>query len=209
MQPVDQRVTVTVTPEERAVISYESRLITTSRGTLAEVVRSRAMSSIDWIEWVSAASKALKKMNEFQAQGERLTMRLSVARNEMRRAQRSGDEAGFEAAKTLFESTRQKTLELVRKPVRRSSRLVTRLSYEDRETIAFRAQQLGITISDYMRLLVFSYTPGESDWHMSEVARRRFYHNVLRLAKSGGFPVKERKYACPRCRATLPEQFQK
>lgn len=210
-QPVDQRITATVTTQERVKADLEMRSIQTGTGgkpTVAELVRSRATASIDLIDWGTHAHRALQKIASYQQVASRLHTQLITARTEMRRAQRLSDEQGYLAAKALYDESRDEALALTQKPVRRTARLVTRLSYEDRELIAFRSNQLGITISDYVRLLVYGYNPGDSDWHMSEKARIAFYHNIIRLAQNGGFPIQEKRYACPRCREVLPDQFQ-
>ena len=68
----------------------------------------------------------------------------------------------------------------------RKYRLTGRVTTNEVNTIRWRAARLSLTVSDYMRFLLFDYMPfsGE-DGHLSTDSRKKFYISIIDVARNG------------------------
>lgn len=202
LSPLDQRVTLTVTSRERAQATLEAAQIE-GKTSLAELIRRRSTASIDLVAWKEAAIDASDRLQAETNERDLLRRQISQANREIERS-RAGrasaeDVASLEKSRNDFKARYDL---LGRDSQKRESRLVGRLSYYDREDVAWKASRLGLTISDYMRMLVFDLVPGQSDRHLSALTRKRFYENVVQVARNGwGTPPSGD--VCQNCRTPI------
>lgn len=205
--PLDQRVTVTVTPEERARASFDMRGIGGNQVSISEVVRSRATATVDLVSWGDAARDGLVALLSTSNRRSQLRLDINSATRMVRQARVTGDTQGEELTLAHKAELEREFKSLKPTPPRRSSRLIGRLTSSDRETVAWRAAHLGLTISDYVRLTMFDYLPGDQDGHMSEKARENFYRKVIAISEEGSFPQQPSGDVCPNCRVQLPPRL--
>lgn len=203
--PLDQRVSLTITPAEKQILENEVKAIkeTGSTTSLGNVIRSRAMGNLNVQDWVTVADEALAELNE-----------LVEKQGEIRKRQKA-IEADLEASNddpeqvAIYErelyDIHQKLAKLKPQPGKRSVRLQGRLTYQEAEAVKWRAYRLGLTTTDYLRIMVFGLLPNDSaDAHLSVDARRRFWVSILDVAKnSWGNPPGA--FQCSQCESYAEE----
>lgn len=202
MTPVDQRVTLTITGQERARVNMEARKL--KPATLAGLIRSRATHTIDLLTWKEAAVKAMDDSRRHEAEKESLRRQIAQGERMVLANRINSGKSESEAVQSLRDQTdelRQKYQVLARPPQKRDSRIVGRLTTDDYEIVVHRANLLTLTVSDYLRMMLFDFVPGQSDMHMSPAARRKFYEAVTKVANDGGFgdPPSKQVLMCPNC----------
>lgn len=201
--PLDQRVTVTVTTRERITAEMEAKKL---KGTesLAELVRNRVDASIDLNAWKNAAVESLSKIRESDAEKRRLRSNIEKTNRARERAMITGDVERVEALDLEKRTLTEAYVALGKEGEKRTARLIGRVSLADKERIIWRASKLGLTVSDFVRIMVFDQLPGESDQHMSNMSRKRFYESVIKVANEGwGEAPKVTSNQCPHCHKPL------
>lgn len=201
MSPLDQRVTITVTAQERAQASLEASQIE-GGSSLAELIRRRATSTIDLLAWKKDATEALELIDHQSRQRDLLRRQVSQANREIERliVHRASDH-DIAAMKSIRDDARAEYLAMGRDESKRSERLIGRLTYEDREQALWEASCFGLTLSDYLRMKVFNLSPGQRDKHLSPLTRRRFYERVIQVSRDGLPPQPRRAGCCASCGA--------
>lgn len=202
--PLDQRVTVTVTDQERSSLDAELKQVTSSGSgmSVSQFIRNRALGSVDINGWRQIAEKALKEIEDTVAAQSELRKRKNALIAEI---DEEDDEA--EAAylsKQVDEITRRLN-KIVAQNEKRKNRLTGRMSMPEAEQIKWRAQRLCISSSDYLRMMIFGLEPdSRGDAHMSLDAKRRFYISIIEVAENGwGNPPNI--YNCSQCENYMEE----
>lgn len=202
--PLDQRVSITVTNQERVSLDNELRSIKTSgeRITMSQFIRNRAIGTIDINGWREKAEKALNEIentakNQVELRKERNELALSMD------AEDDNDEAVIYARK--IDEINKSLSKLVAQNEKRNNRLSGRMSMPEAETVKWRAQRLCISSSDYLRMMIFGLEPDSAaDSHMSLDAKRRFYISIIDVATNdwGAAPT---IYECSQCENYMEE----
>lgn len=196
--PLDQRVTITVTDAERASLNAEIEKIKSigDKTSMAEIIRSRAIGSVDAQRWKSLAEEGLKELDEIEKNKSTLEAE-KAGMYEVMDEEEDPDEAFFHQKK--IDEIKHKLSKLVAQNVKRNNRLSGRMSTAEAETVKWRAQRLCISASDFLRMMIFALEPNShADSHMSLDAKRRFYISIIDVADNGwGTPPKI--YHCSQC----------
>lgn len=203
--PLDQRVSITVTSADRAVMDGEVKAIKAAgeSTSLGNLIRSRAMSNLDVQGWREIASDALDELNELvKTQKDLRAKKKAIIADMENEADDSEQTALYE--RHLYD-IEQKLGKLVAQREKRTVRLQGRMTYTEAETVKWRAQRLCLSTTDYLRIMIFDLKPNSTaDAHLSVDARRRFYVSVLDVADNGwGNPPGV--YACSQCESYSEE----
>lgn len=201
---LDQLMSITIKQEEKDFLGRE--LVSIRKVgpgiSLSSFVRSRAVSDVDLALWYDLAVEGLKKLTSSEynekelLKQKRIYMRLldDVTMSD----EDDADESQFLYSKKLTEIT-NKLAEIQKIVPRRRFRLSSRTTFNESNHIRWRAARLNLTVSDYIRFLIFGYTPlSEGDAHLTIDARKRFYISIIDVFKNGwGEPPKIN--GCPHC----------
>lgn len=202
--PLDQRVSVTITTSERLALDDEMKKIKAAgeKISMSQFIRNRALGSVDINGWRDRAIKALEEIEDVaENQAEfRKKKRVLVGILE--------DEDDREQSQLIENQIREidyKLSKIVAQNEKRSTRLSGRMSMVESETIKWRAQQLCISSSDYLRMMIFNLEPDSpADAHMSLDAKRRFYISILDVANNG-WGEAPTIYQCSQCENYMDE----
>lgn len=202
--PLDQRVSITVTTQERVTLDQELKSLTNAgeKISMSQFIRNRALGTVDINGWREIAEKALKEIEETVNNQKNL-------RNEKLNILAMMDDEDDEDVVTIYSMQAseidRKLNKLVAQNEKRNNRLSGRMSMTEAETIKWRAQRLCLSSSDYLRMMIFALEPdSSSDSHMSLDAKRRFYISILDVAKNGwGTPPSV--YECSQCMNYMDE----
>lgn len=202
--PLDQRVSITVTTQERVSLDLELKSVKVSgeKITMSQFIRNRAVGSVDINGWRDIATAALTEIedtvkNQAKLRKEKLNL-IGMVDDE-------DDEESANAYSQKIEVINKKLTKIVAQNEKRSNRLSGRMSMPEAETIKWRAQKLCISSSDYLRIMIFGLEPDSTaDAHMSLDAKRRFYISIMEVAKNGwGTPPTI--YECSQCQNYMEE----
>lgn len=202
--PLDQRVSITVTTQERVTLDQELKSLTNAgeKISMSQFIRNRALGTVDINGWREIAEKALKEIEETVNNQKNL-------RKEKLNILAMMDDEDDEDVVTIYSMQAseidRKLNKLVAQNEKRNNRLSGRMSMTEAETIKWRAQRLCLSSSDYLRMMIFALEPdSSSDSHMSLDAKRRFYISILDVAKNGwGTPPSV--YECSQCMNYMDE----
>lgn len=206
-KPLDQKMTLTVSKEDRK--SFEGFLKELQNDgeevSMSTVVRNRSLSHPDIEEWKTEAIKALKELKKTAENKKEYKNRIEELNNLI------SDEKDKDALTIYYEERNDldnKLSRLSSTPAKRTQRLSGRMTFEESETIKWRASRLCISTSDYLRMMIFDLKPnGEADKHMSLIARQRFYVAIGEISRNGwGTPP--RISECTHC-VELNEEIEK
>lgn len=203
--PLDQRVSIAITPSDKAVMEGEVRSVkdTGSTTSLGNIIRSRAMGNLNVQDWVPVADEALKELNELvETQGD-IRKRKKAIEADLEDSEDDSDQIAI-YERNLYD-IENKLAKLKAQPVKRNVRLQGRMTYQEAEMVKWRAYRLGLTTTDYLRIMVFDLKPnGSADAHLSVDARRRFWISILDVAaNSWGNPPGV--YQCSQCESYSEE----
>lgn len=200
--PVDQRVTLVVTAPERARANVEAAR--GHKGTLASLIRNRAVRSIDMNEWLPDALAALEALRRDESERDLLRRQIAQTNRSIESAKMGRNAASVDALTVTRQELQDKYTNIGGVPAKRDARIVGRLTLADYEMVAWRAARLHITISDYLRIMLFNLSPGQSDKHLSASSRRRFYESIIEISRDGwGEPPRSGTGKCPHCGESL------
>jgi len=184
--PLDQRVSITVTAADRAVMDGEVKTIkaTGESVSLGNLIRSRAMGNLDVNGWRDTASAALDELNELvNSQSELKKRKKAIELDLENNVDDSEQIAIYE--RELY-SIEGKLAKLIGSGEKRAIRLQGRMTFTEAETVKWRAQRLCLSTTDYLRIMIFGLEPNSSsDAHLSVDARRRFWISILDVADNG------------------------
>lgn len=202
--PLDQRVSISVTGQERVSLDNELRSIKSSGEiiTMSQFIRNRAVGTVDINGWREIAERTLKEIKETADNQVSLRKEISGLSAQMDEED-DPDTAAIYALKIA--DINNKLGKLVSKNEKRTNRLSGRMSMAEAETIKWRAQRLCISSSDYLRMMIFGLEPDSiADSHMSLDAKRRFYISIIDVARNGwGTPATV--YECSQCENYMEE----
>lgn len=197
--PLDQRVAISITPLERVRLTKEIREIEKNSGkmSISQYIRNKATRSIDIQEWREIAEKELDAIADI----EKNKNSIRKERREIISRMAEGDfddEEIFIKERDIVEIDK-KLSKLIAKGERRSNRLNGRMTMPEAELVRWRAEQLFLTVSDYLRIMLFDLTPASAgDAHLGLDARKRFYASIIRVSLDGwGSPPNV--YECSQC----------
>lgn len=198
--PLDQKITITVTPEEYELIKSDA---TKSRSpSLASFIRNRIKADPDIKSWSNSAKLALKAL-------ELESLKKLDIKKEISRVQKEKDFAIRNNEATRIKDLTSQLILLREQitgdlPAPRKARLITRVSSADRERIVYQANKLNLSVSDYARLKIFGYEPGEEGNHLSSLSKRKFYLAIQYINTKGwGVMPTLAPVLCENCGKTL------
>lgn len=196
--PLDQRVSITVSRSERMRLDKElSRIRQNGKTSMSQVIRDKALSTVDIMSWRDYAEKALREIVDTQQHRKMLE---AERRDLVAAIDECHDDEDMVTLTRLLSSHQKRLDKLVAKSTGRRLRLSGRMSLPEMETVKWRANTLRISASDYLRMMVFDLHPDSSaDAHMSLSAKKLFYVSILSVAEKGwGAPP--RSVGCSQCR---------
>lgn len=202
--PLDQQVSFSVSKEEKEILSnnlFEIRKVGPGI-SISAYVRNQVVADIDLKEWANIAYKELKEVNSSDYDKKILTKKKLKLLQKLEDAKDKEDV--YVISKELNE-TKDKIEKTKRKSFKRKYRLTGRLTFEEAQTVRWRAARLNLSIADYLRYQMFNYSPGtEADLGLTLVDRKRFYISILDVYRNGwGEPEKQEE--CPNCKRYLKE----
>lgn len=197
--PLDQRISVSVSSIERIDLTNTMKELMTngSAQSVSAYIRSKAIQTIDLQEWKDIALKELARLKKTEESKKELkSARLDII-SSIEGADVDGDEL-YALERKLIDIDSQLKL-LIAQPAKRSSRLNGRMTMKEAEIVRWRSQRLCLTVSDYLRMMLFDWAPaGVSDAHLSKESRERFYVSIVDVCDNGwGSPGKS--YSCSQC----------
>lgn len=204
--PLDQRITLTATTMQRQKLESELRLLKQAgeKVSMAQYVRSHAAANPpDIQEWAQIAEQALNELDDTIAHKEELEQR----RVDLATILENQDDDDFENLDVINEinDISRRLSRLLPVNTNRSHRLSGRMTMQEVQTVKWRAERLCLSVSDFLRMSVFSLRPNSAaDQHLSIDAKRRFYVSIIDVATNGwGSPPEI--YACSQCQEYLEE----
>jgi hypothetical protein len=202
LEPLDQKVSITVTSREKALAMMEMQR--SSFSSIADFVRQRSLASLDIVAWKEAAETTLVKMQAAKDETVSLTIQLTHLRRQRDQAKRKNDYDMIVVCDKMIADLEKDVAPLVKDTrEKRTDRLIGRFSFANREDLAWKAEKLHLSLSDFVRMQVFDYLPGRSDQHMSEKSRKEFYEAVAHVAAEG-WGARPSLEICKHCRHPLP-----
>lgn len=185
--PLDQAITVAITPQEKDYIKDELKAVrkTGGRTTVSSFCRKRIVVDLDVIEWRERALEGIKILNSPNWNKRSLNSKLATARKHLAHL-RPDDNEGKQLYQHRIKVIINK-LKLIERPTqRRNYRVKIRFTYKESKKIRWRASRLSLTVADYIRFVLFDYRPNtKDDRTMSVNYRRRFYLGILDVSKTG------------------------
>lgn len=206
--PLDQRVSIALAGAERAILDGEIRAIkdTGQSTTLGALIRSRAMGSPNMADWRETAWLALDELDALLKNQTEMKNRKKM----IEAALEDGDDHEDEEQVSLLERELVDTITKLGKLSskagdKRNVRLQGRMTYAESESVKWKAQRLCLSTTDYLRMLIFDFTPNSAaDQHLNLDARRRFYVSIIDVADNGwGNPPGV--YQCSQCESYATE----
>lgn len=203
--PLDQRVSISITKQEKILLLNEVKAIEKASGeklSMAQFIRNRGMATVDLNGWREIAVSGLRELNdlishrkELEEDKKRYSMLVDNSEDEE-------DTIHYERELSLANGKLRK-LTAVRSE--RTVKVTSRMSMAEAEAIKWRAQRLCVSTSDFLRMMLFSFEPNShADEHLSADSRRRFYVSIMEVAK-GGWGENPTTYQCSQCEHYLEE----
>lgn len=185
--PLDQAVTVAITSKEKDYIGNELKEIRKSGGrtTVSAFCRKRTIIDLDVISWSARATRGLKVLNGKDWNKRSLLSKKKTALKRLSKVAYDDNEGKKLYQKRIEELDTR--LKLIEKPdEKRTYRVKIRFTYNEANTIRWRASRLSLTVADYIRFILFDYMPySKDDKNMSVNYRRRFYVSIIEVGKCG------------------------
>lgn len=202
--PLDQRISITVTTSERIALDEELKSVKAAgeKITMSQFIRNRALGSVDINGWRAIAADAFSELENTAKNQVEIRKRKRVLAGLIEEEDDSEQIALLEQEIGAIDKKLEK---IVAQNEKRNNRLSGRMSMAESETIKWRAQQLCVSSSDYLRMMIFGLEPDSSaDSHMSLDAKRRFYISIMKVANEGwGEPPTI--YQCSQCENYMDE----
>ena len=179
-----------------------------NKTSLASFIRSRSLATFDIAEWYQQAIEGLEELsseswNPKNLQNER--KRFIKLLDDLEDSEDDSRDEDMLYYKTQLDECEQKLNSLKKQNRKRGYRVSTRVTYEEANTIRWRAARLSITVPDYMRYVIFGYLPfTDADYNLSLEARKRFYVSIIDVYKNGWGEIPEVN-ECPNCARYLDD----
>ena len=201
---LDQQISITIDTDEKNMIALELNEIrkVANKTSLASFIRSRSLATFDIAEWYQQALEGLEELSSDSWNPKTLQNERKQYIKLLDDLEDSEDDSRDEDMlfyKTRLDETEQKINSLKKQNRKRGYRVSTRVTYEEANTIRWRAARLSITVPDYMRYVIFGYLPfTDADYNLSLEARKRFYVSIIDVYKNGWGEIPEVN-ECPNC----------
>lgn len=196
--PLDQQISFAISKEEKEALTkalYDIRK-TGPAISISSYVRNTAIASLDLEEWSKRALSMLKRF-ELPEYDESLCMKQEL--QYIKLLEDAEDEEDELLYSRKLEEVQNILSVLKSKPFYRAYRVSGRVTFNEAQHIRWRSARLALSVSEYMRYMLFSYFPGgPADLSMSLPARKRFYVSVLDVQKNG-FGDPPDLDECPNC----------
>ena len=201
---LDQQISIAIDTDEKNMIALELNEIrkVANKTSLASFIRSRSLATFDIAEWYQQAIEGLEELsseswNPKNLQNER--KRFIKLLDDLEDSEDDSRDEDMLYYKTQLDECEQKLNSLKKQNRKRGYRVSTRVTYEEANTIRWRAARLSITVPDYMRYVIFGYLPfTDADYNLSLEARKRFYVSIIDVYKNGWVEIPEVN-ECPNC----------
>ena len=201
---LDQQISIAIDTDEKNMIALELNEIrkVANKTSLASFIRSRSLATFDIAEWYQQALEGLEELSSDSWNPKTLQNERKQYIKLLDDLEDSEDDSRDEDMlfyKTRLDETEQKINSLKKQNRKRGYRVSTRVTYEEANTIRWRAARLSITVPDYMRYVIFGYLPfTDADYNLSLEARKRFYVSIIDVYKNGWGEIPEVN-ECPNC----------
>lgn len=201
---LDQQISIAIDTDEKNMIALELNEIrkVANKTSLASFIRSRSLATFDIAEWHQQALEGLEELSSDSWNPKTLQNERKQYIKLLDDLEDSEDDSRDEDMlfyKTRLDETEQKINSLKKQNRKRGYRVSTRVTYEEANTIRWRAARLSITVPDYMRYVIFGYLPfTDADYNLSLEARKRFYVSIIDVYKNGWGEIPEVN-ECPNC----------
>ena len=201
---LDQQISIAIDNDEKNMIALELNEIRkiANKTSLASFIRSRSLATFDIAEWYQQALEGLEELNSDSwnpkiLQNER--KKFIKLLDDLEDSEDDNRDEDMLYYQTQLNECEQKLASLKKQNRKRGYRVSTRVTYEEANTIRWRAARLSITVPDYMRYVIFGYLPfTDSDYNLSLEARKRFYVSIIDVYKNGWGEIPEVN-ECPNC----------
>lgn len=201
---LDQQISIAIDTDEKNMIALELNEIrkVANKTSLASFIRSRSLATFDIAEWYQQALEGLEELSSDSWNPKTLQNERKQYIKLLDDLEDSEDDSRDEDMlfyKTRLDETEQRINSLKKQNRKRGYRVSTRVTYEEANTIRWRAARLSITVPDYMRYVIFGYLPfTDADYNLSLEARKRFYVSIIDVYKNGWGEIPEVN-ECPNC----------
>ena len=201
---LDQQISIAIDTDEKNMIALELNEIrkVANKTSLASFIRSRSLATFDIAEWYQQALEGLEELSSDSWNPKTLQNERKQYIKLLDDLEDSEDDSRDEDMlfyKTRLDETEQKINSLKKQNRKRGYRVSTRVTYEEANTIRWRAARLSFTVPDYMRYVIFGYLPfTDADYNLSLEARKRFYVSIIDVYKNGWGEIPEVN-ECPNC----------
>lgn len=201
---LDQQISIAIDTDEKNMIALELNEIrkVANKTSLASFIRSRSLATFDIAEWYQQALEGLEELSSDSWNPKTLQNERKQYIKLLDDLEDSEDDSRDEDMlfyKSRLDETEQKINSLKKQNRKRGYRVSTRVTYEEANTIRWRAARLSITVPDYMRYVIFGYLPfTDADYNLSLEARKRFYVSIIDVYKNGWGEIPEVN-ECPNC----------
>ena len=201
---LDQQISIAIDTDEKNMIALELNEIrkVANKTSLASFIRSRSLATFDIDEWYQQALEGFEELSSDSWNPKTLQNERKQYIKLLDDLEDSEDDSRDEDMlfyKTRLDETEQKINSLKKQNRKRGYRVSTRVTYEEANTIRWRAARLSITVPDYMRYVIFGYLPfTDADYNLSLEARKRFYVSIIDVYKNGWGEIPEVN-ECPNC----------
>ena len=194
---LDQQISIAIDTDEKNMIALELNEIrkVANKTSLASFIRSRFLATFDIAEWYQQAIEGLEELsseswNPKNLQNEK--KRFIKLLDDLEDSEDDSRDEDMLYYKTQLDECEQKLNSLKKQNRKRGYRVSTRVTYEEANTIRWRAARLSITVPDYMRYVIFGYLPfTDADYNLSLEARKRFYVSIIDVYKNGWGEIPE------------------
>ena len=201
---LDQQISIAIDTDEKNMIALELNEIrkVANKTSLASFIRSRSLATFDIAEWYQQALEGLEELSSDSWNPKTLhNERKNYIKllDDLEDSEDDNRDEDMLYYKTKLDETEQKISSLKKQNRKRGYRVSTRVTYEEANTIRWRAARLSITVPDYMRYVIFGYLPfTDADYNLSLEARKRFYVSIIDVYKNGWGEIPEVN-ECPNC----------
>lgn len=208
---LDQQFVISLTEKEKDTLRADLLNIqkTAPKTRISHYIRQKSLNQVDIVEWSECAAEGLKRLASKEYDEKNL---LQTKKHLLMLIDRNEDESDDDIKRENFitltgklNDTDRKLEELKRSTERKLYRLIGRVTFNESNFVRWRAYRLSLTISDYLRFVLFDYKPNTfADRCLSVNARKRFYFSILDIYKNGwGEPPHYDK--CSKCEEYLEE----
>ena len=161
---LDQQISIAIDTDEKNMIALELNEIrkVANKTSLASFIRSRSLATFDIAEWYQQALEGLEELSSDSWNPKTLhNERKNYIKllDDLEDSEDDNRDEDMLYYKTKLDETEQKINSLKKQNRKRGYRVSTRVTYEEANTIRWRAARLSITVPDYMRYVIFGYLP--------------------------------------------------